>query len=218
MTVPGSMTPASRAARHGGLPTATWSPEEVIEDTYRLRIPRQVARAQAWRVGAIFYHPTGGARLPVTVDGQPAGQVLGLGLVRVGASGDVYVPPEVRLEAPTAFGDAIELHGVHLAREDGQLVVRTWWQATATADADYTALVHLYDDTGALLATADAPPLRGGFPTSLWEEGDLVEESYVFASDERAWLVGLGWYDPATGIRLPVDGPWASNLVMLPVP
>jgi hypothetical protein len=203
---------------HGGLPTATWSPEEVIEDTYRLRIPRQVARAQAWRVGAIFYHPADGTRLPVTVDGQPAGPALGLGLVRVGASGDVDVPQEARLEVPAVFGDAIGLRGVHLAREDGQLIVRTWWQATAAPDSDYTALVHLYDDTGALLATADAPPLKGGFPTSLWEEGDLVEEAHHFANDERAGLVGLGWYDPVTGIRLSIDGPWSSDLMMLPVP
>jgi hypothetical protein len=203
---------------HGGLPTVSWSPQEIIEDTYRLRIPRHVVRAQAWRIGAIFYRPADGTRLPVTVDGQSAGPVLGLGLVRVGASGAIHVPSEALLEVPTVFGDAIELRGVHLTREDGRLVVRTWWQATAAPGVDYTALVHLYDDTSALLATADAPPLRGGFPTSLWEEGDFVEEEYIFASDERAWLVGLGWYDPATGTRLSVGGPWSSNLVMLPIP
>jgi hypothetical protein len=63
--------------------------------------------------------------------------------------------------------------------------------------------VHLYDAEGALLAAGDAPPLRGGFPTSLWKPGDLVADEFVVLFDGGGEFVGLGWYDPITGARLP---------------
>ncbi|NLF01193.1 MAG: phospholipid carrier-dependent glycosyltransferase, partial [Anaerolineales bacterium] len=152
---------------NGNLPTSTWAPGEVIEDRYRLRIPWRVERAQAWRVGAIMFRQPDGQQRPVSIDGQPAGNVLGLGLVRVGAPQEPQVPAEARLESPTTFGGALELYGVHMVAGDGILHVRAWWRAKGTLDADYTALVHLYGAGGDLLAAADTPPLNGGFPTSL---------------------------------------------------
>jgi len=86
--------------------------------------------------------------------------------------------------------------------------VTTWWRALAPLEKDYTTLVHLYDAEGALLAAGDAPPLRGGFPTSLWKPGDLVADEFVVSSrmstsDAEGESIGLGWYDPITGARLP---------------
>ena len=197
----------------GNYPTYAWRPDEVVIDRYRLRVPDQVERTQAWRVVAIFYRLSDGKRLPVTVAGQPVGEMLELGLVRVGASHPVEVPEEARLEDGPSFGDAMRLEGVQLISEGSRIRIHTWWRALAPLEKDYTVLVHLYDAEGALLAASDAPPLRGGFPTSLWKPGDLIADEFVVSSrmstsrmstsDAKGESIGLGWYDPITGARLP---------------
>jgi hypothetical protein len=186
----------------GSYPTYTWRPDEVVVDRYRLRVPEWAGRTQAWRVVAIFYRLSDGERLPVAVAGQPAGEMLGLGLVRVATSEPPEVPLEARLASGPVFGEAIRLEGVRLRLKRERLRVRAWWRAVALPPGDCTTLVHLYDSEGTLLVTADAPPLQGAFPTSLWEPGDLVADEYVLASDGRGVRVGLGWYDPLTGVRL----------------
>jgi len=194
----------------GSYPTYAWRPDEVVVDRYRLRVPDRVEQTQAWRVVAIFYRLSGGERLPVAVAGQPAGEMLELGLVRVGEGREGRegtegrgVPLDAQLETGPVFGEAIRLEGMRVLPEGDRLRVQVWWRAAARLEKDYTALVHLYDTEGTLLAAGDAPPLRGGFPTSLWEPGDLIADEYVLTDDDRARFIGLGWYDPLTGARLP---------------
>ena len=188
----------------GNYPTYTWRPDEVIVDWYRLQVPERVERTRAWRVVAILYRLSDGERLPVTVAGQLGGRMLGLGLVRVGASERPEVPLEARLESAPLFGEVIRLEGVQLHPEGDRLRVQAWWQAVARPPDDYTTLVHLYDAEGMLLTAGDAPPLHGAFPTSMWEPGDRIADEYVLPLDEQGVLVGLGWYDSSTGDRLPV--------------
>ncbi len=204
----------------GNYPTYAWRPDEVIVDRYRLRIPEQVERTQAWQVVAVLYHLSGGGRLPVTVGGQSGGQMLGLGMVRVGASESPTVPTEARLEPGPLFGDAddegaIRLEGIRLELEGDVVRVQAWWRSEARVSKDYTAFVHLYDEHGAVLAAGDAPPLEGAFPSSLWDPGDLIVDEYLLSSktlrtgqtlEEQGARVGIGWYDPATGVRLPISG------------
>jgi len=205
----------------GNYPTYVWEPGEVIVDRYRLQVPEQVEQVQAWQVEGIFYRLSDGERLPVTVDGQPAGRMLGLGLVRVGASETLEVPSHGRLGTAPLFGEAIRLEGLQLRPEGDQLHIQTWWRAVAPLGGDYTTLVHLYDAEGALLATGDAPPLRGGFPTSLWKPEDLILGVYTLPLPQDGHSVGLGWYDPLTGSRLPAfdaDGRFADDIYPISPP
>jgi len=104
-------------------------------------------------------------------------------------------------------------------RAEGERVhVTTWWRALAPLEKDYTTLLHLYDAEGALLAAGDAPPLRGGFPTSLWKPGDLVADEFVVLFDGGGEFVGLGWYDPVTGVRLPISGEASETVTVFPLP
>ncbi|NLF00675.1 MAG: phospholipid carrier-dependent glycosyltransferase, partial [Anaerolineales bacterium] len=88
----------------GNYPTLFWQPGEVIVDRYRLRMPEDVQRTQAWRLMLVFYRLSDGYRLPVVIDGQPAGEMLGLGLIRVGGETASEAPPRTPDGAQPVFG------------------------------------------------------------------------------------------------------------------
>jgi hypothetical protein len=190
----------------GLYPTYAWRPDEMVVDRYRMRIPQRVLRPQTWRLAAIIYRLTDGRRVPVTVSGQPAGKMLDLGLVRVGASEPPAVPAEARINPGPVYGGAIALRGAQIRPEQDVLRVALWWEGLAPLGSDYTVFVHLVDRQRQLTSTGDGPPLAGGFPTRMWRPGDHVSDEYVIPlpPDLPAdiYAVQVGWYDPITGTRL----------------
>jgi hypothetical protein len=46
-------------------------------------------------------------------------------------------------------------------------------------DKDWTVFVHLFDQAGNKVAQADAPPLNGFYPTSLWQRPCQVLDIHV---------------------------------------
>jgi hypothetical protein len=191
----------------GNYPTGAWHPGDVIADRYRLRIPDDVPRAQGWTLQVALFDLDDGTRMPFTLGGHPAGDAASLALLRVGASNqEVHAPSEAdRLTSPIYFDGVVALDGVRVTEEGEALSVTLWWQSVAPLSGDYIVFVHLYDSEGRLIATADAPPLCGGFPTSLWQPGDRVRDEHIMSLSEEGdapFRLGVGWYDPANGVRL----------------
>ena len=191
----------------GNYPTGNWHPGDVIVDRYRLQLPDTVVRTQAWYLQVLLFNADDGIRLPVTLDNQLVGEFAVLTSLRVGATDpEDLSPPELdRLAAPIRFGEALALDGVGTTPGDEALGLTLWWRSIAPVDADYIVFVHLYDADGQLVATADAPPLAGGFPTSMWQPGDRVLDERIVAwptKDGNTPRLGIGWYDPDTGVRL----------------
>jgi hypothetical protein len=194
----------------GNYPTGVWHPGDVIADRYRLRIPDGVARAQGWILQIALFDLDDGTRMPFTLRGHPAGDTASLALLRVGASHqEEHAPSEAdRLTSPIYFDGVVALDGVRVVEEGRALGVTLWWQSVAPLPGDYIVFVHLYDSEGRLVATADAPPLSGGFPTSLWRPGDRVRDEHPISLQPTNQLtslplrLGIGWYDPTNGIRL----------------
>jgi hypothetical protein len=67
-------------------------------------------------------------------------------------------------------------------------------------------------ETGQPLSQGDSPPLGGDYPTSLWDEGDVISDSYTLQIPldlkPGRYPIYIGMYDPVTGLRQPltVDG------------
>ena len=190
---------------NGNYPTPAWQPGEIIVDVYRLTIPDDVPRAQAWMVQLNVYR-LGESWLRFAHNGREVGKRAILEWVRVGASEPLNVPPGTRLEPSPVFGDAVALRGAQVRAKDDGLRVALWWEALAPLNGDYTVFVHLMDADGQLVGTGDGPPLRGGFPTRLWRPGDTVADKHVIQYDlpPGPYTVRVGWYDPLVGTRLPV--------------
>jgi hypothetical protein len=148
--------------------------------------------------------------LSFSQDGQASGDRAVLGVVRVGASRPVEIPAEAWLEAAPIYNGTIALRGatvIHAATAD-EVHVTLWWEALNAPGDDYTVFVHLVDREGHLLSNGDGPPLCGGFPTGMWQPGDVVVDQHVIPlpSDLSvgSYRVRVGWYEPVSGQRLPI--------------
>ncbi len=193
---------------NGAYPTANWRPGDVITDRYRFVVPDTAARTQGWWLDVALYDLESGLRLPVTLNGQPAGDAARLALVRVGAVAPVVAasapPPEHKTAPPTTFGNAITLDGVAMRVEENAIELHLWWRCDAPPPADWVTFVHLYDAQGTQVVVADGPPLVNSFPTSLWQPGDRVYDvrTLPFSPSLAApFKVAVGWYNPLTGER-----------------
>jgi hypothetical protein len=85
------------------------------------------------------------------------------------------------------------------------------WIAEGPTPAPLTAFVHLLDPAGNVVAQQDKEPDEGFFPTTAWqaEHGPISDAfSLQIPADAEAgtWRVVTGWYDAASGARLPVAG------------
>jgi hypothetical protein len=191
----------------GNYPTLAWRPGEIIVDTYRLAIPSDVPRAQAWMVQLNTYRMGKDGWLPFAQNGQVVGDRAILEWARVGASEPPRVGPDTRFESPPVFGGAVALQGAQTTPKEDGLGVMLWWEVLAPLGGDYTVFVHLVDEDGQLVTTGDGPPLEGGFPTRLWHPGDSVTDGHVVPLPPNlppgVYTVQVGWYDSNTGARLP---------------
>ena len=134
----------------------------------------------------------------------------------MGAERDGFVPFTVgggvarmpaSLASPANFADQIHLRGWSQARQDGRLAVTLVWQAQAHPEKAYTAYVHALDSAGQLLAQQDRPP--AGYPTSDWQPGEIVMDTFVIdlPPDAPATVaLETGFYDlpPLTPLGSPV--------------
>ncbi|MFN8475995.1 MAG: hypothetical protein U0822_27725 [Anaerolineae bacterium] len=109
------------------------------------------------------------------------------------------------------FGDAIGLAGYHVEPER----LTFMWRALQAMPDDLTLFVHVLGPDGQTVAQADGEPLGATYPTSRWHVGERIVESRPLPPlPPGQYRVQVGWYNRATGERLPVPGS-AENAVDL---
>jgi len=78
-------------------------------------------------------------------------------------------------------------------------------------EENYTAFVHLVDAEGNIVAQHDKQPLEGDWPTSAWQPGETVPDTYTLDIPEQTaagtYQLRVGLYLLRDGRRLPVTGP-----------
>ncbi len=154
-------------------------------------------------------------------------QALVTGYLLGGRAGESATPaPRWRLpESATAvdfrLGDNVALRGYDLARAGDELRLTLYWQARGFPRVEYSAFVHALDAEGAIVAQSDGAP--AAVPMWCWVPGEVVADERRLAAPPETEAVGVGLYDPLTGVRLPAstpDGgpPPAEDRILLPLP
>jgi len=129
------------------------------------------------------------------------------------------VPADIATPSGVTFGEKMRLLGYDVensARAGGDVEVTLHWQAQDEMEKAYKVFVHLYDETGALVAQRDRLPGLGVRPTQVWEKGEVVADRYRIPIDRGipagTYQIGIGFYDAETGERLVAFGPDGESL------
>jgi hypothetical protein len=139
---------------------------------------------------------------------------------------ELYRPDPLQHERRVEYDEELALVGwsvnVPPDLEPGEAISLTVvWQAQQPMVTDYTAFAHLVDEGGQGWAGDDHQPHNGLYPTSAWGAGEMVRDSFTLTIPDDAppglYDVEVGWYDPVTGERLPVNGGSAFRVAVLPV-
>jgi len=187
-----------------GYPPFQWLADSYVRDWPTLHVPANVAD------GAY------GLKLAVARDNQLLGSALlpfnativDLGRIGIKNRPRVTVAPAIPHSLEATFDNTIKLWGYDLKMDSQsrKVQVTLYWKALAQMDTSYTVFVHLLDAKNNVLASGDAVPGNGGFPTTGWIDEEYITDVHPLSilpeTPAGAYRIEIGLYDPATGTRL----------------
>ena len=126
-----------------------------------------------------------------------------------------------------AFGSAFKLRGYEIqpSKDGSMLTLKLYWQAVGKPDFDYSAFIHLIDESGQIVAQKDhAPGESLGYPPTSWDSEDIVADEHVLQIPSQlrpgTYRFRVGMYNWQTGEQLPVSsqGRPVGNFIILDRP
>jgi hypothetical protein len=158
---------------------------------------------------------------------------------------NLYLSPamieEEMILQPATFGHGINLRGFQVWDERGRsrlveqsgrpalalqpgdsLSLSLYWEAGSPTRIPYTVFVHLIAGDGFNRTSQDNPPVWGSYPTTMWQAGERITDKYTLTLPDGTppgpHVLRVGWYDPATGKRVPAldsNGQPAADYITL---
>ncbi|MCB8980882.1 MAG: hypothetical protein H6657_26030 [Ardenticatenaceae bacterium] len=186
--------------------TSNWAAGQLVRDEYTLSLPDEAPAGYSVQLSLL--RSDSEAWLPL-VDQRGEATVV---IARLKQPPPETAVPSHAQSIGTQFGEGIVLSYADVPDtvvQDEPLDMTLYWQAVGPIAEDYTVFVHLLTPDGEFAAGQDGQPRQGLYPTSFWEEGEMV-------ADGRSWLADVppgdyqlqvGLYLLSTGQRLPVTGP-----------
>ncbi len=205
----------------GSYPTSLWPVGGVIKDAYGMYVLPESKAPSRFRVEVGVYDRSTGEVLPASDrDGHPLhGVTVAQGKVTTRQephySGGTPVAFDLAL-VPARGGFAIHhqvsLTGYKIDKTEvkaGETIkVALYWRAQKKMEEDYTVFVHLVDEEGTIWGQHDGQPVNGYYPTSFWDQGEIVKDKHAFVVSEDTppgeYRIEVGMYRPADGQRLAI--------------
>jgi hypothetical protein len=122
-----------------------------------------------------------GASLPVAGEQDDVHVTTVLDLLALGAVAEISeadLPEPGRSEV---FAETIQLASASVPTSvpaGAVLPVGLFWRVLAPIAADYTVFIHVLDGSGETVAQLDRPPGGGTSPTSGWQPGQILHDTY----------------------------------------
>ncbi|MBI4757713.1 MAG: hypothetical protein HY783_01730 [Chloroflexi bacterium] len=205
----------------GHRPTLLWTPGEAITDTWELTLPEgatpgkytvEIGMYRAWdQKRCLLVDPSGNLhdQLGLAVKIPPSGLLAPKFFASKELGGQVVF---VGFDAGVV-GDTITV------RPGEVLGLTLCWRAMKPLDKDYTVFVHLLAQDGQIAAQLDRQPLDGHYPTTMWDDGEVVADQVELrlppALPRGQYRLAVGLYDGQTTERLQV--PDGDGRIFLPV-
>jgi 4-amino-4-deoxy-L-arabinose transferase-like glycosyltransferase len=203
----------------GLLPASQMQTGAIYPDLYQLPITDSAAAPTLLQLRIAVWRGSPDNRLPIRAGD---GSTLDAASLTVGRL--VPTQPEARTP-PYTEGSTFE-HGITLLGTDSLNdlgYINLYWRARERIPADFTLFMHVVDEEGNKVAQSDGQPFEGDWPTSAWEPGQTFLDLRQIAIPKQLpvgkYVVKVGWYDPATGVRLAAFKPggerWPEDAVVL---
>ena len=179
----------------GAYRVRAWSPGETMPLSYSLSIPDD-APPGAYRLVCGTFDLIRRTRIPLS--GGEGFATLETVKIALPPSAST---PDHRVGA--VFGDVIQLLGHTLTSSGEGLRITLFWRGKDEIDADYTVFLHLVDADDNIVVQADAQPLEGQYPTSIWSPGETVVDERVIRVPPGEYRIFVGLYRLDTLERVP---------------
>jgi 4-amino-4-deoxy-L-arabinose transferase-like glycosyltransferase len=183
-------------------PTRLWRTGEYLRTIQDLNIPSDAPNGKVV-VRLFLLDPAG----------NPVGRTDGVPVAGIEIGGRTHssTRPIPAHSVNASFGNDISMIGYNLTSESvtagRPISVTLYWQALGPTDRAYTVFVHLLNKDGRVVGQLDSAPMQGKAPTDTWQAGEFFSDLYEFSvvrdAPPGAAELEIGFYDPATGIRLP---------------
>ncbi|MBI4789484.1 MAG: glycosyltransferase family 39 protein [Chloroflexi bacterium] len=184
----------------GLLPTRLWRAGQIIRDVYWVPIAADAPAPSVAQIQVALYARESKRDLPAF---DPKGQAVTPIVGRLKIMGANNGAAQAQNSTQFLFGQQINLIGYDLSPAGG---LKLYWKRVAPIAADYTVFVHVLDANDKVVAQQDQQPADSTNPTSLWDDSEVVTDSYTLAvPGQGQYRIRLGLYRAETGERLPVS-------------
>ena len=216
----------------GSYPTGLWRVGGVVKDTYKMYPSKSTKAPSRFRVEVGVYDRSTGEVLPA-FDEQGhliRGVIVAQGKVTTCQEPHYSGGTPVAFDLAHPFGSTqdkqVSLTGYKIDKTEGKagetIEVALYWRARQKMVEDYTVFVHLVDEEGTIWGQHDSQPVNGYYPTSFWDQDELVKDKHVLVVGEDAlpgeYQIEVGMYRLTDGQRLPIvdqDGQALDDKVLL---
>ncbi len=142
----------------------------------------------------------------------------------------IPLPSDLSVPHPmvAVLGDQVRFLGYDIEsealRSGEELEFTLYWQALRPMNISYSVFTHLLGPSDEILGQKDDLPQGGAYPTTLWQPGEVIVDSYAFTVDPDVpaglYPLEVGMYRLESGTRLSVsdaDGrPVPYDRILLP--
>jgi hypothetical protein len=123
-----------------------------------------------------------------------------------------HLPPDVHRLTNAQFRASVALAAITLPScpigPGLGTFVTFYWRVQQPLPAGTWLFVHVVNSHGVKAAAFDGPPLYDTFPVTSWRQGDVIIDREILTIAKTAppgeYTVKLGWYNPKTGVRIPL--------------
>lgn len=182
----------------GTLWTTTWGAGAIYRDDYAITINQPVQERFAMRVQVGWWHYPSGEGISAI---DASGSILDSVMLNSGVWINSGLAQRPALETDfVEFGSAFRLWGYTLNGNH----ITLFWETLTAQTTDYTVFVQVLDAAGTIVGQGDAPP---SVPTRYWTAGEQFVTEHVLSyaqslTNETAFRMIIGWYDPVSFARL----------------
>jgi hypothetical protein len=182
------------------LSTSQWAVPEIRIESYDLNVGPYLESVPYWIVASVDAATDGSGQ-----EGMVIGHFAYSALPRR------FAPPGVEAAAPLAvWGERIALaHFEVSGPEADALALDVSWRALRRMVESYKFFAHLREaGTGRIASQVDLIPLDWSYPTSWWEENELIDDRLSIPLDNVGpgrYELWIGFYDEVSGERLPLS-------------